>query len=181
MAENEEVVVQETKSGGKGLMIALIALIVILILVVIGGGYLLYSNGAFGSNNNQVAQNGTAQQEEPQARTGDYFKVDINDMVLNITNAKGREKLMKLSFSIKSTDEMIEQLVEDNKAEIIDVVISQISARNSEELLTVGGKELLKEELIQEINAVLNQAIGENTDYQKDSVKNIYFTAFVIK
>lgn len=180
MAENEEVV-QESKPGGKGLMIALIALIVILILVVIGGGYLLYSNGAFGSNNNQVAQNGAAPQEEVQAKAGDYFKVDINDMVLNITNAKGREKLMKLSFSIKSTDEMIEQLVEENKAEIIDVVISQISSRNSEELLTVGGKELLKEELIQEINAVLNQSIGDNSDFQRDSVKNIYFTAFVIK
>lgn len=177
----EEEVIQEKKSGGKGLMIALIALIVILILVVIGGGYMLYSNGALSANGAQTAQNGSAPQEEPQMRSGDFFKVDISDMVLNITNAKGREKLMKLSFSIKSTDEMIEQLVEENKAEIIDVVISQISARNSEELLTVGGKELLKEELIQEINAVLNQAIGDNSDYQKDSVKNIYFTAFVIK
>lgn len=88
---------------------------------------------------------------------------------------------MKLSFTIDSIEDDIEQLMDENKPEIIDLVISLISSRNSEELLTVGGKELLKEELIQEINNILNRAIGDNSSYKKDNVKNIFFTAFVIK
>ena len=59
---------------------------------------------------------------------------------------------MKLSFSLKSTEPTIESIVEEYKPEIVDVVIAQISSRSSEELLTVGGKALLKEELLQDIN-----------------------------
>ena len=77
-----------------------------------------------------------------------FYTAIVKDLILNITNSKGREKLMKLSFTVKSTEPTIEAMVEDNKPEIIDTVIAQISARNSEELLTVGGKALLKEELI---------------------------------
>jgi flagellar FliL protein len=175
---DEEVVVQEQKSGGKGVLIALIALIVILILVIAGGGYFLYQN-SMNANNQATNANGSNAVEEKVYK--DSYKVQINDMVLNITNSKGREKLMKLSFTIDSIEDDIEQLMDENKAEVIDLVISLISSRNSEELLTVGGKELLKEELIQEINNILNRAIADNSSYKKDSVKNLFFTAFVIK
>jgi flagellar FliL protein len=175
---DEEVVVQEQKSGGKGVLIALIALIIILILVIAGGGYFLYQN-SMNANNQATNANGNNMPEERVYK--DSYKVQINDMVLNITNSKGREKLMKLSFTIDSIEDDIEQLMDENKAEIIDLVISLISSRNSEELLTVGGKELLKEELIQEINNILNRAIGDNSSYKQDSVKNLFFTAFVIK
>ena len=106
----------------------------------------------------------------------------INDLVLNITTSKGKEGLMKLSFSIKSTEPTIEAIVTAAKPEIIDVVIHQISSRNSEELLTAAGKDLLKEELISEINSILNDAIAVNPVIkEKNIVKDIYFTTFVIK
>jgi len=175
---DEEVVVQEQKSGGKGVLIALIALIIILILVIAGGGYFLYQNSM---NANAQAANANGANAVEERVYKDSYKVQINDMVLNITNSKGREKLMKLSFTIDSIEDDIEQLMDENKPEIIDLVISLISSRNSEELLTVGGKELLKEELIQEINNILNRAIGDNNSYKKDNVKNLFFTAFVIK
>jgi len=174
----DEEVEAKPKKSGKGLMIALVAVIVILLLAVIGGGYMLYSKGVF-SDQPQAGQ------EMVKAESGDdskeFFKVPINDLVLNITNSKGREKLMKLSFSLKSTEASIATIVEDNKAEIIDVVIQQISARSSEELLTVGGKELLKEELIEEINIVVNDATVMDEDIKKNNVKKLYFTTFVIK
>ena len=174
---DEEVVVQEQKAGGKGVLIALIALIVILLLVVAAGGYFLYQNS---KNVSQLTANANGLVAEEKVYK-DFYKVQINDMVLNITNSKGREKLMKLSFTMNSIEDDIEQLMDENKPEIIDLVISLISSRNSEELLTVGGKELLKEELILEINNILNRAIGDNSSYKIDSVKNIFFTAFVIK
>ncbi|WP_428027117.1 flagellar basal body-associated FliL family protein [Arcobacter sp.] len=177
MAE-EEVAEQPKKSGGKGLMIVLVALIVVLLLAVIGGGFFLYSQGVF-SPQEAGKQTETVKKEE--SNSSDRFKAAINDLVLNITNAKGREKLMKLSFTLKSSDPGIEAIVEAYKAEIVDVVISQISARSSEELLTVGGKALLKDELIDEINKVLNDATSSNSEIQKNSIKDILFTTFVIK
>ncbi len=166
------------KSGGKGLIIVLIILVFVLILAIVGGGYFLYSQGVLSPNSAQQGQvsskNASPQQEET-------FKAEINDLVLNITNARGKEKLMKLSFAIKSTEPTITAVVEANKAEIIDVVIAQISARSSEELLTVGGKNLLKEEFVQDINEVLNKYAASNEDVRTDSVKQILFTTFVIK
>ena len=171
---------QEAKSsgGGKGLMIVLIALVVILLLAVVGGGYFLYSQGILSGNNQATTQEVAKEEASDQ---GASFKADIIDLVLNLTDSRGKEKLMKLSFSIKSTEPTIAAIVENYKAEIIDVVISQISARGSEELLTVGGKNLLKDELMQDINNVINEVTASNTEVKRNNVNAILFTTFVIK
>lgn len=176
----EEVTEQaEKKSGGKGLLIVLIVLILVLLLTIVGGGYFLYSQGVFGGKEETATQTEVVKKEESDSK--ERFKADINDLVLNITNAKGREKLMKLSFTLKSSDPAIQTIVDEYKPEIIDVVIAQISARSSEELLTVGGKALLKDELIDEINRVINESTASNSEVQRNSIKNILFTTFVIK
>lgn len=177
MADEKEEV-KQSSGGGKGLMIVLIALVVILLLAVGVGGYLLYSSGVL------TGQQATGEEQVKKEQAGDSketFKANINDLVLNITNAKGREKLMKLSFSLKSTEPTIEALVEEYKPEIVDVVIAQISSRSSEELLTVGGKALLKEELLEDINNIMNEVTANNEDVKENNIKKILFTTFVIK
>lgn len=169
----------EKKSGGKGLIIVLVALVVILLLAVVGGGYFLFTQ-----MNENASNSSTTEQKVVKTDAGGEkaaYQAAINDLVLNITNAKGREKLMKLSFTLKSSEPMIEGIIEENKAEIVDVVIAQISARSSEELLTVGGKALLKEELLEEINSVINEATSDNSDIKSNSIKKLFFTSFVIK
>lgn len=177
MAEEENKEEVKQSGGGKGLIIVLIALVVILLLAVVGGGYFLYSQGVLNANQTQQEQ----VVKEDGSRDSETFKADINDLVLNITNSKGKEKLMKLSFSIKSSEPTIAALVEEYRAEIIDVVIAQISARSSEELLTVGGKNLLKDELISDINNVIDEVTASNDDIKRNSVQKILFTSFVIK
>ncbi len=176
MAEENEKEVKQPKAGGK-LMIVLIVLIVILLIAIGIGSYFLFSSNTF---NNQQGQNQQTQSTKGNSLKGS-FRANVNDLVLNITSSKGREKLMKLSFSIRSVEPEIESLVEEYKAEIIDAVISQISSRSSEELLTVGGKALLKEELIEELNTILNEVSADNKNIKKDNIKNILFTTFVIK
>ena len=180
MADEVEAPAAEKKGGGNGMMIVLIVLIVILLAAVGGIGYFLYSKGMF----DPAAQNG-AQVEQVQAAAeevdeGEKFQAKVESLVLNITDAKGRSKLMKLSFTMKTTEPTIEVVVETNKAEIIDAVIRQVSARSSEELLTVGGKAMLKEEMIEEINNIINDATNED-EVKRDSLKDIFFTSFVIK
>jgi len=168
---------EKKKGGGSPLMIILIVLIVILIAAVGVGGWFVYNklnNPDDDGGNDKVAKEEAGDSKE-------FFKAEIKDLVLNITNAKGRAKLMKLSFSIKSTEPTIEAVVENNKAEIVDTVIAQISARSSEELLTIGGKELLKEELVEELNLIINEATATNEDIKRNNVRKIFFTAFVIK
>lgn len=110
-----------------------------------------------------------------------FFSSDIEDLVLNLTDSRGKEKLMKLSFSIKSSEPTIAAIVEEFKAEIVDVVISQISSRSSDELLTVSGKNLLKDELLQDINNVINEVTKSRPEVKKNNIKQLLFTTFVIK
>ncbi|MAD42731.1 MAG: flagellar basal body protein FliL [Arcobacter sp.] len=179
MAEEENA--EETKSsgGGKGMIIVLIALVVILLLAVAGGAYFLYSQGMFSPKDAGVNQEMVKKEEAGDSK--ETFKANIDDLVLNITNAKGKEKLMKLSFAVKSVEPTIAAIIEEYRAEVIDVVINQISARSSEELLTVGGKALLKEELLEEINSIINEVTSNNEDVKANNIKQILFTTFVIK
>ena len=176
MADENEVV--KKTSDGKGLLVVLLVLVIVLIMAVAGGTYFLLNKI---SANNQSSSNNTEELAKTSAGSPSSndakFKADVNELVLNLTDSKGREKIMKLSFSIRSSDPLIATIVQDYLAEITDVVITQISSRSSEELLTVGGKNLLKDVLIAEINNVINFVTKTNSNV----VSNILFTTFVIK
>ena len=171
------------KKSGNPMMIVLIALVVILMLAIGAIGYILYAKGFFDEQapgEKKTEEAAPAKEEKNPENV--FFSTEIKDLVLNVTTSKGREKLMKLSFSMKSVEPTIEALVTANKPEIVDVVIHQVSSRNSEELLTAAGKDLLKEELVSEVNSILNEAAAENPEIkEKNMVKDIYFTTFVIK
>lgn len=180
MAEEEKV----EKKSGNPMMLVLVVLILLLLLAVAGLGYFMYSKGIFDDKVEQQAP--VAQQQAPQGKTkediGETFTANVDSLVLNVTDAKGRAKLMKLSFTMKTIEPTIEAVLEANKAEIVDAVIRQVSARTSEELLTVGGKAMLKEEMIDEINNIFNDTIPNGDDSRKrNAVVDIYFTSFVIK
>jgi flagellar protein FliL len=176
----EEVAKEEVakpSGGGKGLMIALIVLVVVLFIGVGVGGYFLYSQM------NAVAANATPQDqaEKKEEPVGKEFKANINELVLNISNSKGRVQLMKLSISMTSSHETIQAVIESYRDEIVDVIISQVSARNSEELLTVGGKELLREELQADINRAITSSSTRAGKAVENPINRIYFTEFVFR
>jgi len=180
MAEENSEVVAKKPSDGKGLIIVLLIFVILLIMVVAGGTYFLLdkiSHGSSGNNSEQVHEEVPPANITLPSGADAKFKADINDLVLNLTDSRGREKILKLSFSIRSGDAMIEQVVQEYIAEITDVVITQVSSRSSEELLTLGGKNQLKDELISEINNIINYVTRTNSNV----VDNILFTAFIIK
>ncbi len=175
MAEDNEDRRPQNSGGGSKVLIILVLFLIIILAFVGVGGYMLYSKGDFSP---QKAAGSTA---KAPVKSYQKFQAAINDLVLNITDAQGRAKLMKLSFTMQSTEPSFASMVKNNKPEIIDTVIREISSRSSEELLTVGGKELLKEDLIQDINKVLNGSNENGQNVQSNSIKEIYFTIFVIK
>ena len=114
--------------------------------------------------------------------------VDYDVYLDVIDSIKEKDEQIKILLEVqKQTQNLLDQqqrlalqdkkLLEEYKAEITDVVISQVSSRSSEELLTVGGKNLLKDELIAEINNVINYVTKSN----RNVVSTILFTTFVIK
>lgn len=171
MAKNE--------NSNKPLMIILISLIIILMVSIGGIGYFLYSKGFFDETPQQKIEEKIKTKENEKKMS--KFKGTLDNLVLNVVNTKGRIKLMKLSLSIQSINPNIEAQLEELKPELLNFIILKVSSTTSEELLTVGGKNLLKEQLIDELNVIFNEKNIKNEEYIKNSIKNVFFTTFVMK
>lgn len=165
----------------KSLLVVMLALVFVLVSLLSVGGYLVYQNGLL-TQDNQNLETQTAQNLDKYGMPySELYNASVDDIVLNITNARGRIKLMKFSCTMKSTQENIEEIVENNKDEIIDMVIAQVGQRTSEELLTIGGKVLLKEELLLEFNDIINDLAKSNDDIRDNNIKEVLLTTFVMK
>lgn len=160
----------------KKLIISLIILIFILLLSVIGGTYFILQNQK--PHTEEIVK-----EKEPEKNEGIMFKSEMKDLIFNITNDKNKEKMFKLSFVLGSSNPQLEQIVEKYRRDIIDITITLLSSKNSNELLTIAGKNLLKEELIKEINIVLNNVIPNEKELKMENnmIKVIYFSDFIIK
>lgn len=158
----------------KLLIIVLSVLIFILVSALSVGIYFIYNNILLNNLKNEENKISFFKQEIT------YHYAKFNDLVLNITNTKGRIKLMKLSFSLKSTESSITKILEKNHEEIADIVILLLSSQNSEELLTLEGKTLLKEELLKDLNIYINQILKDDK-ISSNIINKILFTTFVMK
>lgn len=148
----------------KVVAIVLIVIVLLLTIVVGVGGYFLYQK----QNHNEKVE-----EKKENKESSIMFKTDIESIVLNVLNSKNVNKMMKLSFSIKYTDQLYTPKIEEYKTEINDLVITLISSKSSEELMTQNGKNLLKEDLLKELNKLFEK--------EKIEIKQVLFTEFVIK
>lgn len=165
----------------KGLLLVLALLVLILTVVVGIGGFIVYNNHKQQQDlniNNQTTTHEEKKEEKENSEEA-LFKADCDEFILNISDSKGKTRIMKLSFSVKSSNINIVKVVEELKSEINDKLISMVSVKTSEELLTNQGKIILKEEILKEINLILLEY--KSPDGIKVNIKNVLLTSLVIK
>lgn len=98
------------------------------------------------------------------------YSSNINNLILNMKDASGRGKLLKLSLSIQSNNKDINSLVVYKKATLVDIIISYLDTCSSEELMVTAGKAMFKNHLKQSFEKELNT-----------NIHNIIFTNIIIK
>lgn len=175
MADEKEEVVEEPKkkSGGKMMLIIIIVLILILL---IGGGlaaFLLLSGG------DEVAQQSpqpqSAQQSRPVGQRSENLisigpMYPMDQFVVNLLSESG-SRFLKTSLDIELDNEKLASEMDAKKSAIRDIIIRTLSSKTFEEVSTIKGKDKLKDQIVERINAAL--ADGQ--------VKNIFFTDFVVQ
>jgi flagellar protein FliL len=158
----------------KNRIIVMVLLVIVFILTaLLGFGFFMYQNELFPFQ----AKKNQAHTLKEQSINGIYT-ASIEDLILNITSSKGAVKYVKFSFTLQSEMSGFEELIEENRAEIIDNVIFEISQRTSEELLSIGGKVLLKEDLLETLNRHLLHSLDQQNI---PPIEKILFTHFVMK
>ena len=177
MADEEKK--EETKEKKSNSKLVLIIIIVLLVLILIGGGIAAYF---LLSDNGDTQQPQAAQQSQLQAqmkkkninRNSNLLEIGpiypLDQFIVNLLS-QGGAKFLKTKMDLELSGPELTAELDKKKPLIRDIVIRTLSSKTFQEVSTNRGKEKLKDELVDKINAVL--ADGQ--------VKNIFFTEFVVQ
>jgi flagellar FliL protein len=94
----------------------------------------------------------------------------LEPFVVNLADP-GRPRYAKIVVQLELDGESAAAEVEGLKPKIRDSLIMLFSSKTSEEMVTVGGKETMRNEIIRRLNALLTTG----------KVVEVYFTDFVVQ
>lgn len=159
--------VEVEKSGDKSKLIMVIVILALLLLLAVGAvAYLLLVGG-------QSAAVLSEQAQEAQAAPGEPIYVDVSKVLVNLQHG-GRTRYVQADIELMSySPKVIEQAQRDMPA-IRDRLLFLISAQDFAALKTVQGKEALRADALQAVNAVLGLA-------PPDAIEALYFENFILQ
>jgi flagellar FliL protein len=144
------------KKKGKGLL-----LIIIIAVVAIATGAGLYFF-VFSKSGDKPKKEGAKVEE------GVTFALD--PFVVNLSDPTGT-RFLKVSLQLELAGPAVSEKAKTKTPQMRDAIISLLTSKTSDALISPEGKLQLKDE----INLRVNQILGEN------SVKNVYLTDFVMQ
>lgn len=161
-------VAEVEKSGDKSKLIMVIVILALLLLLAVGAvAYLLLVGGG------QSAAALSEQAQEAQAATREPIYVDVSKVLVNLQHG-GRTRYVQADIELMSySPKVIEQARRDMPA-IRDRLLFLLNAQDFAALKTVQGKEALRADALQAVNAVLGLA-------PPDAVEALYFENFILQ
>jgi flagellar FliL protein len=103
-----------------------------------------------------------------EAVASDFFPLET--FIVNIRDGD-RDRYLKLKTELELSGDAAGSEISARMPEIKDIVISLLGSKSFEEVRTIEGKNLLREQLMVRINALLNSG----------KVKRVFFTEFVVQ
>ena len=163
---------EETQAGEAGTSKGGLSLIVVLLIALVclgvgaGGAFFLLGGGA------EAAESAAAVEPEPAQPALDLKErvVALEPFVVNVTG-DGYPRYLKLKIELEADTLETRQEVEARLAQIRDAVILLLSSKRLEDIGGFEGKSLLKDDLRDRVNALLEG--GE--------VHAVLFTEFVVQ
>jgi flagellar protein FliL len=94
----------------------------------------------------------------------------LDDVTVNLKGSR-KSRFLRVSIGLEVDDDKVIAEIEMRKPEIRDAVITSISGRRVDQLISVEGKEQLKAELKQRIDGTLKEG----------NILKVYFSDFVVQ
>lgn len=171
--EKAEVQAATTAPGGGQKPFLFIALAVVNMLVVAAVGFMLFQGKKKEAAEPKLEHviKGEAETQKAEASEEHNFigrVVPLETFVVNLAATKGR-KVAKVNIEIELKGDNVAEEIEKRKAQVRDIIIILLSSKTYDEVSTKEGKEALRTEIKEQLNAFL--ATGQ--------ISNIYFTEFI--
>lgn len=153
--------------------ILLIALAVINMLVVAGVGFMLYKGrqkeAAQPKIEHVIQGEHDAQEKETHEEKSFIGKVvPLETFIVNLSGSKGR-RIAKVNMELELQGDNVQNEIDKRKAQIRDIIIIILSSKTYDEVSSREGKDVLKNEIKDTLNAFLT----------KGKILNVYFTEFI--
>ena len=177
MAEAAEASEETTKKGGSKLVIILMVVIIVLLLAV--GGvvtWLLLSKSGHEAPAAGAQTEATKAKTEEEKPKGAPISIPLNQPITVNLNKPNDADLLQVQLTLVTFDPKVDEMVKQNRAEIINDIMLILSDVNAAKLRTRDGKEALQKQLKDEINKVLLERSGK-----KDLIDNVFFTKLLMQ
>ena len=164
--EEQEQGSQPKKAKSKILLIAVIGILLVALLGV--GGFIVYTQVLGGGGEEAKKEAAKAEELKQAAKLGIVTALD--PFIVNLLDEAGK-RYLKVTMQLELDSEMLNEEISNKMPQIKDSIITVLSSKNTDDLLTVDGKFKLKEQIQTRVNVLLKTGV----------VKNVYFVEFVIQ
>ena len=158
--------IEKTQSNNKLLIMIFIILCLILLSGIVMAYFML-------NNDEEVLQDSEkAVQHSKVIKTSNFKEIGpVIALDKFIVNLSSNSRYLRTSISLELSEEDLREDVEKKKPIVRDRIIKVLSSKAYEEISTIRGKEVLKEEILVELNKIFNDG----------KIQNIFFTEFVVQ
>lgn len=159
---------EEGKKGGSKLLIIIIAVLVVLLIAAGGAAFYFMTKQPDAVDAAGAADNAAAQAAKEAAAMG--VTVELDPFVVNLSS-QGIDRYLKAVIVLQLSSATAQEEIDKKKPQIKDSIITVLSSKSPEEVLSIQGKYDLKLELVKRINSMLSQGV----------VREMFFTEFVVQ
>ncbi len=163
------------KKGGKGKLIVFIVAAVLLLGGGAGAG--LYFTGALTPDAQTASEDDDdfEDEDEEEEAKGEAIYVDLHPAFTVNLQGKSKARFLQASVQVLTREPKVEQQIKQHAPMIRNKLVMLFSAKTSQELRTLEGKESLQNEARSAIEKVLKAERGEG------GVEAVFFTSFVMQ
>ncbi len=166
--EQEEQKAAPKKSKAK---LIIIIFVVVLILALLGiGGFIIYKQVSADGGEKSEDKKTTEEVADEIEATMIGVVAPLDPFIVNLSDTAGK-RYLKITIQLELSNELLSQELHNKMPQIKDSVITVLSSKTSDDVLTIEGKFKLKEQILRRINKLLKTGV----------VKNVYFVEFVIQ
>lgn len=170
---------KETKEGAeqpKKSKLIIIVAVALVVLLIVGGAlaFLMLKGGGEEGEGGDKAHGAKDTKKKGGHGGGDSLVVGpmfaIDNLIVNLMS-EGSARYAKFSIALELDAQELAPEMMTKKPLATDIIITAISSKTAEELMTLKGKEAVKNEIMEKVNERLKDG----------RVKNVYFTNFVVQ
>lgn len=163
----------EEKSGGGLKKIIIMAVVGLVLIGASIGGTIFFMSGGEDAAATGEGATAAAEEAEPEKLPAIYFPIKPA-LIVNFNN-KGRRHLLQVSITIMSRDQETIAALQTHLPLVKNKLTMVIGSEAYEDLQTDEGRELLRQRVLDKLNAVMKEEIN------KSEVEQVLFEGFVMQ